>query len=211
MSPAVRRLGHEPEELIGRLFVDFRAPEEGSVHRIALERVLAGETVLDYEVPVATGDGHAAVLSFNCAPLRNDVGEVVGATGTATDVTDRKQMEQALRAGRARLQGYIDSADDIIVTIDTGQRITSVNRTGLEVSGYSSDDVVGHRACDFVIPELRLRVEGQIARAFAGERLGEIVVTALAKGDRRITVRIRGGTVMEGREPVELVLVARQG
>ncbi|MBI3783992.1 MAG: PAS domain S-box protein, partial [Deltaproteobacteria bacterium] len=170
VSAAVRRLGQQPEKFVGLPFSDFRSPEEATRQRRAFERLMAGETVLDYEVEVVTKDGTPALYSFNATPLLDNFGNVIGATGTAVDMTERKRVETELRASKARLEKYIDRVSDMIVTVDGSGRITSANPIACQLTGYASEELLGAPIWKFVAPEMRADIESQFRRILEGER-----------------------------------------
>ncbi len=97
-----RIYGCEPEAMLGRKFTDFESPERQLLDLATFGRVLSGETVLEYETEHRRPDGRSRYLSFNAVVLRDANGSVIGATGTAHDVTDRKRAESERAAINAR-------------------------------------------------------------------------------------------------------------
>jgi len=66
-----------------------------------LEVIHSGQAAEHEEVvPTSSGERHYLSVKF---PLRNAAGETVGIGGVAVDVTDRKQVQQALRDSERRL------------------------------------------------------------------------------------------------------------
>jgi PAS domain S-box-containing protein len=68
----------------------------------AVPRALRGEVAVDAEYGLRRKDtGEEWVGSYSFGPIRNDGGEVVGSVVVARDITERKQMERALRHSEA--------------------------------------------------------------------------------------------------------------
>ncbi|QLG88936.1 PAS domain S-box protein [Chitinibacter bivalviorum] len=63
--------------------------------------------------------------------------------GTTTDISRRKEAEEALMANRAQLAGMIDSAMDAIVTTDAEFCIILFNRAAEQMFGYAAAEILG--------------------------------------------------------------------
>jgi PAS domain S-box-containing protein len=80
--------GCEPEELYGRKFSDFQTPEDAAASQEACRRVLLGEAVINFGMPICGCTGEKTLLSVNSIAVRDPSGKVIGATGVAIDVTN---------------------------------------------------------------------------------------------------------------------------
>jgi PAS domain S-box-containing protein len=67
----------------------------------------------------------------------------VGASTIARDITEQKQVEQALRGSEARWRAIVESAVDGIVVIDARGTVEAFNRAAERLFGYAADEVVG--------------------------------------------------------------------
>ena len=86
-------------------------PEVRERDRAVFQQILRGEPAYNYETRHLRRDGVPVDLSFNAIPLRSPGGEVIGATGTARDITEAKQAAAALYESVARLRLAVDAAD----------------------------------------------------------------------------------------------------
>ena len=113
LSPdAARRIyGFAPGELLGREVRAMCAPEVAERDSAVFGRILAGEAMFDYETRHLRRDGSHVDLSFNAIPLRDAGGAVVGATGTARDVSLEKAAAAELHESVERLRLAVDTAD----------------------------------------------------------------------------------------------------
>jgi len=59
-----------------------------------ISRLRAGERIDHYETVRVTKDGRRIDISLTVSPLRNDTGEIVGASKVARDITEKKQSEK---------------------------------------------------------------------------------------------------------------------
>ena len=113
LSPAaVRRIyGYEPGELLGRELRELYAQEVSERDDVVFRRILAGDSVFNYETRQLRRDGSRVDLTFNAVPLRDAQGAVVGATGTARDVTAEKHAAVALFENVEKLRLAVDAAE----------------------------------------------------------------------------------------------------
>ena len=89
---ALRGLGIEPGELVGRRLVDYLGTEDPNDLALSRHRrALAGQSV-SYE-----GEWAGRRFQSWLEPLRNGGGEIVGVVGVGVDVTDRAELESKLR------------------------------------------------------------------------------------------------------------------
>lgn len=153
-SPVVRQLlGYEPDELLGRTPFDLMPPEEA---RKVAERF--GDIVarrMPFSALENTNrhrDGHLVILETSGIPLFDDAGRFVGYRGIDRDVTERKRVEQALRASESKLAGIISIAADAIISVDQAQRVIMFNEGAEKIFGWSRDEVLG-KPLDLLIPE----------------------------------------------------------
>jgi PAS domain S-box-containing protein len=69
-----------------------------------------------------------------------------------TDITARKQAEEALQGSEQRLTGLVSTAMDAIVSVDGNQRITLFNRAAEQMFGCPADQAIG-QPLDRFIPD----------------------------------------------------------
>ena len=85
------------------------------------------------------------------------------------EITQRKQMEEALRQSEVRFRTLVESIDDIVFTLDDQQRHTGVYGRWLENSGLSPEFFIGKTARDIMGVEAAKAHETATERALAGE------------------------------------------
>jgi PAS domain S-box-containing protein len=110
VNRAARRIyGYEPEEMLGRPVTDFALPSDAKRNRGLFRQILRGRPVFSNETEHVRKDGSLVRLSYNAIVLHDADGNVLGATGTATDVTERRRSEARQAAvaelGRRALEG----------------------------------------------------------------------------------------------------------
>jgi PAS domain S-box-containing protein len=88
--------GYTAEEAIGKPIRLVIPPELVKEDDEILSNVLRGETVDHFETVRKTKSGNEIYVSLTMSPIRDDGGNVIGASKIARDITDRKHLEHQL-------------------------------------------------------------------------------------------------------------------
>ena len=71
----------------------------------------------------------------------------------ATDITERKLAEDALKKEKEKLRKYLDTSAVIVVILDIDQRVTLINKKGCEILEYGEEEIIGKNWFDNFLPE----------------------------------------------------------
>lgn len=97
-SPSIHNLlGHDPEQVVGRPFIDLVHPQDlGRVVQV-LESIAEGHDPPRVELRQRHADGHWVPLETTLTVLRDQAGQVVEVRCASRDVSERHQLEEQLR------------------------------------------------------------------------------------------------------------------
>ena len=107
-NPAATRLfGYEPGEIIGKPILTIIPPELHAEEAEILARLRRGERIEHYETVRIAKDGRRIDISLTVSPIRDDDGEIIGASKIARDITDTKRTEQLLREANRQKDEFL--------------------------------------------------------------------------------------------------------
>jgi PAS domain S-box-containing protein len=92
------------------------------------------------------------------------------------DVSERRQMEEALRASRLRYKTLFESASDAIFIHDLEGHFLEVNSVACARLGYSREELLGMTPADIDAPEFATLVPERIAELLAA---GQLVIETI--------------------------------
>lgn len=146
-------LGRSGEELLGDYIYSYgENPDRGAGQKEILEKTI-NEGQWRGEVINYSNDGRAIVLDTRTQLVHDAYAKPIALVGISTDITEMKEMEEALRANEARLQAIFDSAGDVIYLKNKDLVYTHVNPAMEQFFGLRSDAIIGNTDAILFPPE----------------------------------------------------------
>lgn len=114
------------------------------------------------EEAIVLKDGRIAQMLIKSTPVKDDQGKIVYVLETATDITEKKRLQQELKKVKGNLEKIIDArinhlqkseekyrtiferSRDALILTDSNGKIMEINRAGVEILGYrNKEDLLG--------------------------------------------------------------------
>lgn len=143
-------LGYKASEMKGRLVTDWHVPEAKAAVLEAVDQVMkTGQSSI--EAPLQAKDGH--LVYFNLTGVKFEAQEQSYFMGIGIDISERKQIEEALRISEERHRLLADNATDVIWTMNLEGRFTYVSPSVEKLRGYTSAEVMNQSLEDALMPD----------------------------------------------------------
>jgi len=152
---AERIKGYSAEEIIGQHFSRFYPPEDVQARKPERElQVAAAEGRWLDEGWRIRKDGSRFWASVVITALRSADGELLGFGKVTRDVTQRHEMERALRETDQRFRLIVEGAKEYaLLMLDPKGRVVSWNAGAERLKGYHAEEIVGQHHSRFYPPE----------------------------------------------------------
>lgn len=126
-SRIAEMLGYTVEEMLGRSLFDFMDAESQVLAKVYVERRRQGIHE-QHDFKFRRQDGSNLWAMVSATPILNWAGEFVGVLRMITDITGRKQAEEALQASHQELTQILERITDAFFALDHQWQFTYLNQ-----------------------------------------------------------------------------------
>jgi PAS domain S-box-containing protein len=155
---AIEACGMTREQLLTTRYIEFVHPDDRARTESCIERLAAGEPVVENELRIRYGDG---TWHWTAWKATSDPSEGV-IYGVGLDVHKQRRLERE----RDR---YFELSRDLLVISNFDGAFLDVNRAVLEQTGRTREELLGTPMIEFVHPDDRAAVLSGYRRLVAGE------------------------------------------
>jgi len=166
------------EDWIGKRPQDLLRAEKAILAEIEDRDVLSSGRTSVAEDVVKDGRGMDRHVVRHISRFTDADGRSAGVIGVLTDITDFKQVAQALEASEGRFKALTESAMDIVTVLDAEGRIRYQSPSVRHLLGYEPESMIGQ--CQF-----------DLVHRDDGERMREAFAELLTRGQMERAVEFR--------------------
>jgi len=156
-------LGYKEGELVGKDWFETCLPEENREKlRDSFRKYMLGKikAVKPAENPVLTKNGEKRIIKWHNALLKDDEGNIIGTLCSGEDITELKRKEEELQELFEFRNKVLDTAVVWIDLLDREGNVILWNRAAELISGYSREEVVGHKKIwEWLYPDPKYRAQ----------------------------------------------------
>ena len=162
-------LGRPPEEIVGHSLMEFVHEDYHDFMVDQIARRKRGEAGR-YELAWRSKDGSKVYTLVSPKSILDEKGNFLGSTAVLTNITDRKQAEEALGRSEANFRTIFDYMPGATFAYDRHAVILQANPACERLVGFTREQMVGRSVFEtFARLEDRQKREEVVARVFAGE------------------------------------------
>lgn len=153
------------------LWREITCPEDRPAIQTTFERLMKeGQAKREYRVILP--DGTIRWIYDKSRLIYDDEGTVIRIDGLASDITERKRAEEALRESESRYRHLFSHTPAAIYEVDfTTGRFASVNPGMCEYTGYTEEELLSMSPLEILTPESRKYFFERLDKFAAGEAI----------------------------------------
>jgi PAS domain S-box-containing protein len=181
-------LGADERDIVGRHPRDFAHPEDATVLTTIWKRPVPGGPPAVVSWRCRRADGGYAWLETTARAAPADLQPLGAIVCASRDITERKQIEDALRESEQRLRMTLETVRWVAVALDRNGRVTFVNDTLCALTGWKRSDLIGESWFDLCVPPADRSRALFFASLASGEVAPKYDAELLCRDGRRRTI-----------------------
>jgi PAS domain S-box-containing protein len=202
---AIRHYGYSREEFLSMTVKDIRLPDDIPVLMAGLAKRRTHDMVGIRRHRKKDGTLINVEISWHSLDFEGRPARLV----LASDVTERKNAEAALRESEESYRELFENANDIIYTHDLTGNFTSLNKAGEKITGYSREEAGRMNIADVLAPDYVTVARQMLARKAISEGATVYELEIIAKGGERVALEVSTRLVYRDNVPVAVQGIGR--
>ncbi len=178
---AQRLFGYTSDEAIGSHISIIIPNERMGDEDIILTRICAGERVEHYETIRRKSDGELIHVSITVSPIWNKLGEVIGASKIARDISDRMKAELELQHSEARYRALAEASATLVWRIAPDGEVFFARDDWTSITGQSDHEKNGWGWLSAIHPDDRARTIELWKQSLSNQTLHETQFRVLTR------------------------------
>lgn len=152
----------------------------------------------------------ARVYFYSLTPLKDGNGRVARVILFMDDVTEKKNLGERVREVERHLASVVESANDLIVSLDPAGAVMTWNSAAARILGFSPREVERRQIAEFSLEADRPHLQALLAELAREGRVQEMETRMRAKGGQELLISWRFSAMRDaGGQVVALVGVGR--
>ena len=208
VSPRTSMFGYEREDIIGHSFAEFIHPDDVKHAMDDFIRTIEMGEEFPTVFRMRARDGSYVWVEEIGKAVREG-GTIVQVTGVLRDITERKQVEDALLRSEEKLKTVLENIDDVIVQLSPEGVIEYVSSNVKELYGYDPESLVGEHL-ELVTPADQMRkAQNAMTAVLSGKPVRQLEINMIDSREKIVSMEVDFAPVRKGGQIVAVQGVMR--
>ena len=187
---ALDLFGITREQAIGKSILEFAPPE----NRERLREKIESQDLDPYETNIVSSDGASHIIEVIRKKTKHQGRDA--RIVSIRDMTERKQAENEIRRLKDFDEALINNMGEGIIVQNTEGVFTFVNPAASEITGYSSEELLGQHWTKFFLADQQKFINEADNQRLAGQS-SKYEIEFLHKNENRIYILVSGSPLFE--------------
>lgn len=150
-------------------FIGLIAPESVAVIKSNFQKHMKGIDVPPYEYTLLKKTGEKIDSIITTKLISYGGGNAI--LGIITDITERKQAEEALRISEEKYRHLVENMNEVLYSVDETGNITYISPVVESLSGYNPAEIIGKNFLTFIFKDDVEFIQEQFQKRISGIHL----------------------------------------
>ncbi|MHA1218939.1 MAG: PAS domain S-box protein [Candidatus Heimdallarchaeaceae archaeon] len=207
-------LGYTEKDLIGRnWFTTVYSSEYVDELRFSFQQVIVGmqKPTPYFEIEMETKNGDKRIIAWRNTTIKDENDKVIKILGVGDDITQRKEIEEALQQSEEKYRKLVDTSPDSIVLADLEGNITLANQQAAFMHGVDKpEELIGCSMIEFTAPEDHERIMERMRKQMFSSLKGSFEYTMLKKNGESFPIELSAAIITDkSNKPIALMAIGR--
>jgi len=200
------------EEVLSSNMSKWMTPESLEKAKKFIQEVLTEENYYNKSViiEIIRKDGKHVWFEHKARLLKDEKNNIIGLHGIGRDITEKIRLELELKKSEEKFRDLFENAQYAMYVLDPEGNFLKINQVGLQIIGYTKEEVTGSNISKIVTPESLKIVQELKQKCLRGEIMYQTgVLEIVCKNGEHRWIEINNRDINEGDQTIEIHGIAR--
>lgn len=204
------KFGKKRDDIIGKSFVPLVHEDDIGPTLEAMKKLDVPPYRIYVEQRAMTVDGWRW-LAWEDYAIKDEHGVTIEIQAVGRDITERKNVEIALRENQQKYQSVFDKANDYIVLIDSHGTLLEINERIKSGMGYSDEELVGKNLSEvpFLSEPEKIKAKSRLKKRLRGEPVGTYELAFIKKNGEALIGEVNATLIKSANGDIFDLIVIR--
>lgn len=176
-------IGKEIDDILPPVFTEYTRLSERIKQVFEKGKKDFGQEML-YRAPGLS----SRVYYYNLTPLKDDNGVVESVMLLMDDITEQVRLREKVRRTERHLASVVESANDIVVSMDSYGLIMTWNKAAERISGFTESSLLGKHLATICPDDQQVELRSVLQGLARGKTVKNVEINLMTKGRKYIPI-----------------------